>query len=390
MVLKSSNDFNMDFKSIINFFLIAGVVQGFGFNLVTLFVKKKFNKAIIFLNLTVLFISLNNLQRWLIDSGYICNLFLIQQLEVPWYVLIFPMFYAFTTHFLRIQDKVNDFIKVTAGIFIVEIIIRLCLISYVYNSVPDRDDGLIELYTKIEEISNLLYCIFLFVTTCLIIYKKHYLISYISSFDDLNWLKWFIKFGIIVIAFWALAVVVKGFTGNEDAYKFLRLSSSLLIYWICYQGFFKYNVVRDRISLRSSLEADSALIEDDSKIKDLESGDDFFNEKHQADFNKIKVHIVKNKLYLDPLLSMETVASNMGMSKSYFSKLINSYSDHNFSDFINSLRVKQAKKFLSNNEFSNYTIVAIGLECGFNSKSTFYSAFKKFTSVTPTSYRSRF
>ncbi|GAA4290021.1 helix-turn-helix domain-containing protein [Aestuariibaculum suncheonense] len=380
----------MDFKSVINFFLIAGVVQGFGFNLVTLLVKKKFNKAIIFLNFTVLFISLNNLQRWLIDNGYICELFLIQELEVPWYVLIFPMFYAFTTHFLKIQDKVNDFIKVTTGIFVLEIIIRLCLISYVYHSIPDRDDTLIEFYTKIEEIINLIYCIFLFVTTCLIIYKRHHLLFYISSFDDLNWLKWFIKLGVIVIAFWVIAVIVKGFTGNEEAYKFLRLSSSLLIYWICYQGFFKYNVVRDRISLRSSIETDMALIDDDQKNQNSGLNDDFFNEKHQADFEKIKTHIVKGKLYLDPLLSMESVASDLGMSKSYFSKLINSYSDYNFSDFINSLRVKQAKKFLSNDEFSEYTIVAIGLECGFNSKSTFYSAFKKFTSVTPTIYRNQF
>ena len=127
----------------------------------------------------------------------------------------------------------------------------------------------------------------------------------------------------------------------------------------------------------------------DLESKDIDLSDDFFNEKHQADFEKIKNYIVKQKLYLNPLLSMESTALELGMSKSYFSKLINSYSDYNFSDFINSLRVKQAKKFLSDDEFSEYTIVAIGLECGFNSKSTFYSAFKKFTSKTPSAYRSQ-
>ena len=58
----------MDIDSIIKFLLIGGVIQGFGFNLVTLFIKKKFTKVIVFLNLVVLFISLNNLQRILIDK----------------------------------------------------------------------------------------------------------------------------------------------------------------------------------------------------------------------------------------------------------------------------------------------------------------------------------
>jgi AraC-like DNA-binding protein len=372
---------------IINFLLIAGVLQGFGFNLVTIFVKKKFDKVVIFLNLTVLFISLNNLQRWLIDNEFISDLFLIQQLEVPWYVLIFPMFYAFVTHFLKIENKVNDFIKITFLLFIIEIIIRLCLISYVYYEVPNLDDFLIEKYTRIEEVFNLFYSVFLFINTCLIIFGKHDLIQYILNFDDLNWIKWFIRFGVIIILLWVFAVIAKSVTGSEMAYIPLRFGTSILLYWIGYQGFYKYNVVKDRISLRSSIENNKVLIGSNSVDKPNENADEFFNEKHQSDFNKIKNHIIKNKLYLDPLLSMESLASEYNMSKSYFSKLINTYSDFNFSDFINSLRVEQAKKFLSKDEFSEYTMVAIGLECGFNSKSTFYSAFKKFTSETPTTYK---
>lgn len=376
--------------SIINFFLIAGVIQGFAFNLVTMFVKKKCDKVIVFLNLTVLFISLNNLQRWLIDNDYTSDLFLLENLLIPWYVLILPMFYAFTTHFLKVEDKVNDFLKFSIILFVTEIILRLCIISYVYYEVPDRDTFLIKRYTMVEDIFNLLYSIFLFINACLIIFRRHHLISYILSYDDLNWIKWFIRIGTIVIIFWAIAVAIKSLTGNEDAYMFLRLSSSILLYWIGYQGFYKYNVLRDRIVLRSSMEANLISVENDYVKISSNNEDDFYNEKHQNDFDKIRDYVIKDKLYLDPLLSMESLASDLGMSKSYFSKLINSYSDYNFSDFINSLRVEQAKKFLSNNEFSEYTIVAIGLECGFNSKSTFYSAFKKFTSETPSTFRDKF
>jgi len=380
----------MDIVSIINFLLIAGIIQGFGFNLVTLFFKKKFDKVIVFLNLIVLFISLNNLQRWLIDNGFSSDLFFLKNLLIPWYLLVLPMFYAFTTHFLQIEKRVNDFIKLSLIIFVFEIIIRVCLISYVYHEVPNRDISIIYKYTTGEDIFNLIYSVFLFVNTILIVFRRHKLLEFIMAYDDLNWIKWFVRLGCFVILFWAIAVIIKSVTGNEDAYILLRFSSSILLYWIGYQGFYKYTVVKDRIYLRSTIINDKVLISSDNQNHTFQKKDDFINEKHQIEFENIKKHIVKNKLYLDPLLSMETITSELGMSKSHFSKLINTYSDFNFSDFINSLRVEQAKKFLSKNEFSAYTIVAIGLECGFNSKSTFYSAFKKFTSETPTSFRSQF
>ncbi|WP_282134282.1 helix-turn-helix domain-containing protein [Seonamhaeicola maritimus] len=380
----------MNFSSIINFLLIAGVVQGFGFNLVTILIRKKFNKTILFLNLIILFISLNNLQRWLIEKNHISDLFIIQQLYIPWYLFILPMFYAFTTHFLKVENKVRGFIKLSLIIFIAELIIRLCLISYVYYEVPDNNPQIINTYTYVEDVFNLIYSIFLLLNACIIIFRRHHLTEYILSFDDLNWIKWFIKLGSIVLFLWAVALTVNILTGNDDAYIFLRLGMSILLYWLGYQGFYRYNVVQDRILLRTTIESNQVLIGSGEMINNSSKQDDFFNEKHQGDFEKIRSYIVDNKLYLDPLLGMESLASDMRMSKSYFSKLINSYSNFNFSDFINSFRVEQAKKFLSNDDFRDYTIVAIGLECGFNSKSTFYSAFKKFTSETPTSFRANF
>ena len=380
----------MNFDSVVNFLLIAGVIQGFGFNLVTLFIKKKFTKVIVFLNLTVLFISLNNLQRVLIDNEFFSFSFLLKSFQVPWYVLIFPMFYAFTARFLRIEEKVNDYIKPTLIIFVLEIILRLILISYVYYEIPNQEGALIQEYTNIEEICNMFYSLFVFGNACLLVFRKNKLLEFILSFDDLSWLKWFIKFGSVVVIFWVLAVVMWNVYGNANYYGLLRLTSSIWLYWVGYQGFYKYNVVEDRIFLRRTIESDMVLISSPSTIDTSKQDDDFFNEKHQKDFEKIKDHIIKNKLYLDPLLSMEVIADELRMSKSYISKLINSYSAYNFSDFVNSLRVEQAKKFLSNDEFSNYTIVAIGLECGFNSKSTFYSAFKKFTSETPTTFREQY
>lgn len=380
----------MDLISIINFLLIAGVIQGFGFNLVTIFVKKKFSKVILFLNLIVLFISLSNLQAWLIEMGYTSDLFLIKHLEIPWYLFVFPMFYAFTTNYLRIEEKVKDFIKLTLVIFILEIVIRLGLIAYVYFQVPDRDSLIIDKYTSIEEIVNLIFSLFLFVNAGLLIFRKHNLLDFIMAYDDLNWIKWFIKLGSVVILFWIVAKLIDIIYDDQTGYYLLKIGSSIMLYWIGYQGFYKYNVVQDRIFLRSTIQSNRVLIST-VEIKDEKiQSDDFFNPKHEKDFRRIKDHIIENKLYLDPLLGADAITEELRISKSYMSKLINSYSQYNFSDFINSLRIEQAKKFLSNEEFSQYTNVSVGLECGFNSKSTFYSAFKKFTSQTPTEFKEKF
>jgi AraC-like DNA-binding protein len=326
----------------------------------------------------------------LIYKEYTSDLFLIKHLEIPWYLLLAPMFYAFTTNYLRIEEKVRDFIKLSFVIFVFEIILRVAIIAYVYYQVPDRDAVIIDRYTWIEDIVNFLYILFLFINASLLVFRKHRLLDFIMGYDDLNWIKWFIKLCSIVLLLWAIALLIKIIYGDETGYNLLKIGTSVLLYWIGYQGFYKYNVVEDRIFLRSTIQSNRVLISSEESPAKMDLNDDFYNPKHDKDFKRIKDHIIENKLYLDPLLGADAITEELRISKSYMSKLINSYSQYNFSDFINSLRIEQAKKFLSNEEFSQYTNVSVGLECGFNSKSTFYSAFRKFTSQTPTEFKEKF
>ena len=219
------------------------------------------------------------------------------------------------------------------------------------------------------------------------VFKREKLYNYILTYDDINWIKLFLKLCCVVLFCWVLAVVFFNITGNRDAYLLLRFTDSLILYWIGYQGFYRYTVVNDRIILRKSISTNKALQVADSKIKSGQERVDFVNEKHQKEFEDINSYKISNQLYTDPYLSMESLAEKQNISVSHLSKLINSFSNYNFSDYINSLRIEQAKKLLEDDTFDQYTIVAIGLESGFNSKSTFYTAFKKFTSQTPSEYR---
>lgn len=104
-------------------------------------------------------------------------------------------------------------------------------------------------------------------------------------------------------------------------------------------------------------------------------------------YNLINDLIIKNKLFLNSKISLGLLSRLIDISEGYISQLINRNFEGNFNTYINSLRIEYAKSILADNSYNNYTIEAVGIECGFNSRSSFYSAFKKFTGKTPKEYR---
>lgn len=362
-----------------NFLLIAGAIQGFIFNGVTLLSQKKVDKVIIFLNLTVFFLSLNNLQAWLIAKEIRFDIFFLRQFLVPWYMFIMPMFYMFLIHYLKIQDRVRGFLNFAIILFVIELIVR----TYFILSATEDDISTIKKYTSIEEIVNATFAIFLFIKCLRIVFKESKLLDFIVNYDDIKWLKRFLILGGFVITFWIVAIVLNNYFDDLRAYYPLRLATSVLLYWIGYQGFFRYTLVHDRILLRGKL----SELKSDLKEKPVGKDDTNLSEKHQQEFQNIANYIILQQRFLEPTLSLEQLAEELNISSGHLSKLINTHSNYNFSDYINSLRIMQSKALLKDSEFDNYTIVAIGLECGFNSRSTFYTAFKKFTNKTPSEYR---
>lgn len=104
-------------------------------------------------------------------------------------------------------------------------------------------------------------------------------------------------------------------------------------------------------------------------------------------FRELDFLMREAKIYRDPNLGLGSMAQKLNISGNYLSQLVNKLSGYNFTDYVNGFRVKDAKSKLKNPKFVNYTIIAIALESGFNSKSTFYSAFKKITGISPKEFR---
>ena len=93
------------------------------------------------------------------------------------------------------------------------------------------------------------------------------------------------------------------------------------------------------------------------------------------------------KRYRDSDLTLDRIADELDLSNSYLSRIIKAELGVGFVDYVNTLRVEEAKLYLLKPEFSNYTLVSIGIEAGFNSKSAFYSSFKKITGQTPSDFK---
>ncbi len=93
------------------------------------------------------------------------------------------------------------------------------------------------------------------------------------------------------------------------------------------------------------------------------------------------------KPYLDGDLALPQLAQQLGISANYLSQIINEQLQVNFYDFVNSYRVEAAKGLINIPSQEKLNILNIALDSGFNSKSAFYTAFKKATSMTPTQYR---
>ncbi len=95
----------------------------------------------------------------------------------------------------------------------------------------------------------------------------------------------------------------------------------------------------------------------------------------------------REKPYLDFDLTLQKLAVQTDIPEKELSLLLNHDIDQHFFDFINTYRINDAKLLLKDPNKKELTVLEILYEVGFNSKSSFYTAFKKATQLTPSAYR---
>lgn len=150
----------------------------------------------------------------------------------------------------------------------------------------------------------------------------------------------------------------------------ISIASSFFIYFIGYHGFQNPQVLKVQEHTkydRSSLSESAA-----NSIR-----------------RKLKEHMTVKKPYLDSSLKLQQLAEQLDLSPHHISQAINELEGQNFSDFINQYRIHEATTILQDPAQADKKIIHIALDTGFNNKTSFNSAFKKFTGSSPSEYRNR-
>jgi len=95
------------------------------------------------------------------------------------------------------------------------------------------------------------------------------------------------------------------------------------------------------------------------------------------------------KPFLNPQVSLADLSEELSVSTKQLSQVINQSFNKNFFDFINTYRIQEVQKILKESVDDKLTVLEAMYEAGFNSKSSFNTAFKKETGQTPTEFRKK-
>lgn len=108
---------------------------------------------------------------------------------------------------------------------------------------------------------------------------------------------------------------------------------------------------------------------------------------HSAESCKKKLNTLmeREKLFKNPELQVSDLARQLEIPRSYLSELLSKHLETSFYELLNQYRIKEFCRLL--NEKQNKTILELGFEAGFNSKSTLNKVFKTATGTTPGAYR---
>jgi len=110
-------------------------------------------------------------------------------------------------------------------------------------------------------------------------------------------------------------------------------------------------------------------------------------ESDKAEFRKKILEAMESeKIYRESALTLSSLSKRLSIPVTYLSQIVNESFNQNFCDFVNHYRIEESKQHLKRQSVNRQSVLEVAYAVGFNSKSSFNSAFKKQTGITPREY----
>lgn len=192
--------------------------------------------------------------------------------------------------------------------------------------------------------------------------------------SDAEWLqkRWIFRFQLLFFVSFVIVEVCYMFWPRTDAWliQIINVISMTYLVWCSLTQQIMPMSVVESVAESTRKEDVEAMSEEDMKaVCDCASS-----------------YLAESKAYLRPDISLAIFAKEAGLSPRILSRSINGYLKMNFFDFINRMRVEQAKALLLEVDGKGHNIDSIFEECGFRSRSTYFMVFKKIEGKTPSQW----
>lgn len=196
---------------------------------------------------------------------------------------------------------------------------------------------------------------------------------------DLKWIKYIIYSFLLSLL---IVIVYNVFQMRQPLNIFINFYLLAVVYLVAFCSIRQKEIFPRGLDIEETINA--VATDDGDTIRKTKLMDD-------AELDRTKINLIdlieNEKLYLDSELNLLKLADRMRISTHQLSYVINNGVGENFFHFINKYRVRNAEELLTNENYDHLTIVAVGFDSGFNSKTAFNTTFKKITSFTPTELR---
>jgi len=293
---------------------------------------------------------------------------ILASLKISSVLLQMPLFY------LYVQSVCYSNFKLGVKHLLHGVLFVLMFILLLAEVIPDQIYNLYQLISKIQY-----YGYILAVLLTLRQFKKLYQENYAA--DHAHTYKWLMQTTILFLIGNSFVTIRSYLSTGENKELLMGINVVISIFALLVICWFALKALY-RPSLFLGVDKNIAPLLADKETK-LHVSRYSPADMHAA--NKLSGYMDTEKPYLDPEISLQKLANGTSFTEKQLSQLINQQVGKHFFDYINEYRIRDAKVLLK--EKPSLTVLEILYQVGFNSKSSFYTAFKKETSQTPTLYR---